>query len=166
MTKYNDIMAVDTNHEVFSSEPSITIFDPKEDFTLPMFIAMDPPKHDVQRKTVSPIVSPANLALLEGTIRERVGQTLPNNGPLPRLAQCLDSVLQGVPWPQSDLPPAPGEHVARELVARMGGQGYDAELLLDYVPNTPRQAQIDTTLSNSFGLGGQNACLVLTRFEG
>ncbi|MDO9248281.1 MAG: cytochrome P450, partial [Phenylobacterium sp.] len=29
VTKYNDIMAVDTNHEAFSSEPSITIFDPK-----------------------------------------------------------------------------------------------------------------------------------------
>ena len=26
-----------------------------------MFIAMDPPKHDIQRKTVSPIVSPVNL---------------------------------------------------------------------------------------------------------
>jgi cytochrome P450 len=76
VTKYNDIMAVDTNHEVFSSEPSITIFDPKEDFQLPMFIAMDPPKHDVQRKTVSPIVSPANLHMLEPLIRERICNTL------------------------------------------------------------------------------------------
>ena len=33
----------------------------------PMFIAMDPPKHDEQRKTVSPIVAPANLATLEPT---------------------------------------------------------------------------------------------------
>ena len=72
VTKYNDIMAVDTNHEAFSSEPAITIFDPDEDFTLPMFIAMDPPKHDIQRKTVSPIVSPANLHLLEPLIRGRV----------------------------------------------------------------------------------------------
>ena len=76
VTKYNDIMAVDTNHEVFSSEPAITIFDPTEDFQLPMFIAMDPPKHDVQRKTVSPIVSPANLHLLEPVIRERIQRTL------------------------------------------------------------------------------------------
>ncbi len=58
VTKYNDIMAVDTNHQAFSSEPAITIFDPEDDFRLPMFIAMDPPKHDAQRKTVSPIVSP------------------------------------------------------------------------------------------------------------
>ena len=72
VTKYNDIMFVDTNHALFSSEPSITIADPKDDFQLPMFIAMDPPKHDLQRKVVSPIVSPGNLANLEATIRERV----------------------------------------------------------------------------------------------
>ena len=74
VTKYNDIMAVDTNHHVFSSDAhlgGITIGDPDDDFILPMFIAMDPPKHDAQRKVVSPIVAPANLAMLEGTIRER-----------------------------------------------------------------------------------------------
>jgi cytochrome P450 len=78
VTKYNDIMAVDTDHEAFSSEPAITIFDPKEDFTLPMFIAMDSPKHDVQRKTVSPIVSPHNLQVMEPIIRERIVNTLEN----------------------------------------------------------------------------------------
>jgi cytochrome P450 len=71
ITKFNDIMAVDTNHDVFSSEPTIVLPDPAEDFTLPMFIAMDPPKHDVQRKTVSPIVAGPNLAKLEPIIRER-----------------------------------------------------------------------------------------------
>jgi beta-ketoacyl-acyl-carrier-protein synthase II len=34
---------------------------------------------------------------------------------------------------------------------------------LDYVPNKPRQMAVNTTLSNSFGLGGQNACLILKR---
>ena len=76
VTKYNDIMAVDTNHIDFSSEPSITIADPKEDFTLPMFIAMDPPKHDAQRKVVSPVVSPGNLEYLSPIIRERAGEIL------------------------------------------------------------------------------------------
>ncbi len=76
VTKYNDIMAVDTDHGRFSSEPTIVLPDPAEDFTLPMFIAMDQPKHDVQRKTVSPIVSPANLARLEPIIRERAGAIL------------------------------------------------------------------------------------------
>jgi cytochrome P450 len=69
-------MAVDTNHQVFSSEGGITLRDQDEDFKLPMFIAMDPPKHDDQRKVVSPIVAPANLAKLESTIRERAGKLL------------------------------------------------------------------------------------------
>ena len=76
VTKFNDIMHVETNHQIFSSEPSITLIDPEEDFPLPMFIAMDPPKHDVQRKTVSPIVSPDNLAKMESTIRERAAGLL------------------------------------------------------------------------------------------
>ena len=78
VTRYNDIMAVDTNHGDFSSEPSITLADPTDDFTLPMFIAMDQPKHDMQRKTVSPIVSPQNLHLMEPLIRSRIQNTLDN----------------------------------------------------------------------------------------
>ena len=77
ITKYNDIMAVDTNHQVFSSEGGITIANQTGgEGPLPMFIAMDPPKHDVQRKTVSPIVSPINLATLEPLIRERAAAIL------------------------------------------------------------------------------------------
>jgi len=40
----------------------------------------------------------------------------------------------------------------------------DPECDLDYVPNAPRPAGIDIALKNSFGLGGQNACLVLGRY--
>ena len=76
VTKYKDIMHVDTHHDVFSSETGITIGDEDEDFVLPMFIAMDPPKHDHQRKVVSPVVAPPNLAKLEHTIRERAGRIL------------------------------------------------------------------------------------------
>ncbi len=42
----------------------------------------------------------------------------------------------------------------------------DPECDLDYVPNTPREAKIDVALSNSFGFGGHNACLVIRRFVG
>jgi cytochrome P450 len=79
ITRFNDIMAIDTNHQVFSSEAhlgGIAIVDQGDDLRLPMFIAMDPPKHDVQRKVVSPAVSPANLQRLEPLIRERAGRIL------------------------------------------------------------------------------------------
>ena len=79
VTRYADIMTVDTNHGVFSSEAAlggITIRDTRQDFRRPSFIAMDPPKHDVQRKTVSPIVSPHNLQTMEPIIRERAAKIL------------------------------------------------------------------------------------------
>ena len=41
----------------------------------------------------------------------------------------------------------------------------DPECDLDYVPNEYRRQRVDTVLSNSFGFGGQNACLVMRRFE-
>lgn len=41
----------------------------------------------------------------------------------------------------------------------------DPECDLDYVPNAPRAADLHVALSNSFGLGGQNACLVMGAYE-
>ena len=35
---------------------------------------------------------------------------------------------------------------------------------LDYVPNVARRQNVDIVLSNSFGFGGQNTCIVLRRF--
>ena len=79
VTKYKDIMAVDTSHGVYSSDWSnggIGLFDGPMDDRLQTFIAMDPPKHDEQRKSVSAIVAPANLASMQGTIRERTIKVL------------------------------------------------------------------------------------------
>jgi cytochrome P450 len=76
VTRFNDIVAVDTDHETFSSEPAIMLDDPVEGFALPMFIAMDPPRHDLQRKIVQPIVSPSNLSTFEPLIRRRIEATL------------------------------------------------------------------------------------------
>ena len=41
----------------------------------------------------------------------------------------------------------------------------DPECDLDYVPNVARQAEVNVCLSNSFGLGGNNCCLVIKRFS-
>ena len=77
VTKFNDIMAVDINHAVFSSQKGgISIIDRADDERFPNFISMDPPKHDGQRKAVSPIVAPANLNKLEAVIRGRVATIL------------------------------------------------------------------------------------------
>ena len=74
--KYKDIMEVDTSPDIYSSEPTIGIVDTFEEFTLPSFIAMDPPKHDEQRRIAQPVVAPANLKNLEVTIRERACKIL------------------------------------------------------------------------------------------
>jgi cytochrome P450 len=76
VTRWDDVMEVDKNHQVYSSEDGITLQDRPSDFVAPSFIAMDPPKHDVQRKTVTGVVAPTNLALLEPIIRERAGKIL------------------------------------------------------------------------------------------
>jgi cytochrome P450 len=79
ITRYNDIMAVDTNHHVFSSADGITLqsLEAKAEMakrpTRPSFISMDPPKHDEQRRTVSPVVAPSNLQVMAPIIRERAG---------------------------------------------------------------------------------------------
>lgn len=82
ITRYDDILEVDSNHKAFSSEDAVVLDERQltgatEGATRSGgFIAMDPPKHDVQRKVVSPAVAPSNLARLEALIRERTQRVL------------------------------------------------------------------------------------------
>ncbi|MEP5763448.1 MAG: cytochrome P450 [Halieaceae bacterium] len=76
VTRYEDIMQVDTSHEIFSSEPNITIRDQPDDFTLPMFIAMDEPRHSQQRGEVNPVVGSRNLPNFAELIRSRTQEVL------------------------------------------------------------------------------------------
>jgi cytochrome P450 len=79
VVKYKDIMHVDTNHGIFSSEARLggpTLIDGRESFRRDRFMAMDPPKHTIQRRTVSPVLGPDNVAEMETTIRRRIGEIL------------------------------------------------------------------------------------------
>src|SRR3979490_2821412 len=79
VTKYNDIMQVDTNHGIFSSDVSlggISIRDVPPGHDWPSFIAMDQPRHSAQRRTVVPRFTPTHLDELAVLIRERTGRVL------------------------------------------------------------------------------------------
>ncbi|MEP4484175.1 MAG: cytochrome P450 [Halioglobus sp.] len=76
VTKFNDIVYVDSHHDLFSSEPAIFIGDPDENFRTRSFIATDPPLHDQQRAAVSPAVAPAQLQEWEALIRSRICDVL------------------------------------------------------------------------------------------
>ncbi len=83
ITRYRDIMHIDTNHKVFSSQQrlggiALGGVARDDEYALPMFIQEDPPKHDAQRKVVTPMFLPKNLANLEPLIRERAGEILDN----------------------------------------------------------------------------------------
>ena len=100
ISSFEDIQYVDSNHELFSSEPNITIGDVTPDFEVnPGFIAKDPPIHDLHRATVQSVVAPQNLMKMEPLIRERV-------------IDILDHLPVGEPFNWVQL-------VSRELTTRM-----------------------------------------------
>src|SRR3954470_20618087 len=79
VTKFKDIMSVETHPEIYSSEAKlggISITDRPMQYRRSSFISMDPPRHDDQRKVVSPIVAPANLNNMSSIIRERTARVL------------------------------------------------------------------------------------------
>jgi cytochrome P450 len=79
VTKYKDIMHVETNHATFSSDVNlggIGIQNTKPDYRRESFIAMDEPRHSQQRKTVAPMFLPQNLDQLANTIRVRACEIL------------------------------------------------------------------------------------------
>jgi len=99
ITRYHDIMAVDKNHEVFSSEANLggimiddgIVGDEGSDFFVKSFITMDPPEHGPQRKAVNRIVAPPSLANFESLIRTRT-QTLLDALPVGEEFDWVDSV--------------------------------------------------------------------------
>lgn len=94
VTRYEDVMKIDTDHKRFSSSwehGGITLGEPIEDFEMPMFIAMDEPRHREQRKTVQPAVAPNMLKDFEPLIRSRT-QTLLDTLPVGEPFDWVDTV--------------------------------------------------------------------------
>jgi cytochrome P450 len=87
ITRWADIMAVDTNHEAFSSANGIALANleaiaEQEKVMGPRrrggagFITMDEPEHMTRRQAVTPTVAPPNVAKMAPVVRERAGQIL------------------------------------------------------------------------------------------
>lgn len=99
VTRYQDIMAVDKNHDEFSSDAynggiiidDGNVGDPDSDFFVRSFITMDPPDHGPQRKAVSRIVAPSSLMNFEKIIRTRT-TTLLDSLPVGEEFDWVDTV--------------------------------------------------------------------------
>ena len=90
ITRWDDIMAVDTDHAGFSSADGIRLAElneiaEQERAMIALgqarrrssgFITMDEPEHAVHRKAVSPTMAPANIAKMSPVVRERAGAIL------------------------------------------------------------------------------------------
>lgn len=82
VTRYKDIMEVDSNHAAFSSAGATSLDETRArgvsaDATpIGGFLSMDPPGHDTQRKIVSPALAPSNLVKFGDLIRERTRTVL------------------------------------------------------------------------------------------
>ncbi|MGB7405895.1 MAG: cytochrome P450 [Pacificimonas sp.] len=81
-TKYKDIVEIEALPKIFSSSyvySGITIADRDPEIEvdpMPMFIAMDPPEHTAQRRTVAPKFTPSEMNFMEPEIRARTGEVL------------------------------------------------------------------------------------------
>ena len=78
--------------------------------------------------------------------KSMIGHCMGASGTMEAIA-CVKSLQEGILHPTINL------------------ETPDPECDLDYIPGEAREVNLQTALSNSFGLGGQNACLVMSKFE-
>ena len=84
ITKFDDILAVSRDHETFSADSAHgghilgyeTWFRDDPELQMPMMIAMDPPRHSLQRRAVSPAMAAPNVKKMEAEIRRNAGDIL------------------------------------------------------------------------------------------
>jgi len=93
------------------------------------------------------------LALGEHAYKVAVSSTKSMTGHLLGAAGGVEAVICGLTIKNGIIPPT------------INLDNQDPECDLDYVPNTPRKADVTIAMSNSFGFGGHNATIVLKKFE-
>ena len=142
VTRYEDIVAIERDTETFSSEPSIAIIDPEPDMILKMFIAMDPPEHDDQRRAVHHVVAPRNLQEFEALIRERTTEvldSLPENKPFDwvklvsrDLTTKMLATLFDFPWEERNKLTEWSDMFTSD-VRITAGEGYAREVIIEHI---------------------------------
>ena len=105
-----------------------------------------PLNDETETRAIKSVFGEHAYRLAVSSTKSMVGHAMGATGTLEAIA-CIMALVQG--W----IPPT------------INYEYPDPACDLDYVPNTARQANVRVTLSNSFGLGGQNACLILKKFE-
>ncbi len=142
VTRYEDIVAIECDTETFSSSPSISMLDPEPDMILRMFIAMDPPEHDDQRRAVHHVVAPRNLQEFETLIRERtveVLEALPEDEPFDwvqlvsrDLTTKMLATLFDYPWDERNSLTEWSDMFTSD-VRLTGGEGATREVIIEHI---------------------------------
>ena len=100
----------------------------------------------VETLAIKKIFGDLSYRIPVSSTKSMIGHALGGAGALEAVA-CIKTIMHG------------------EIHPTINYENPDPECDLDYVPNVSRRQQVDTVLSNSFGFGGQNACLIFSRFE-
>jgi 3-oxoacyl-[acyl-carrier-protein] synthase II len=109
--------------------------------------------------TSTPVGDASETKMLKLALGEENARSTPVSGTKGATGHCLgaagaiEATFTILAIRDSKLPPTINYEVA------------DPECDLDYVPNVPRDANVDIAVSNSFGFGGHNACVVFKKFS-
>ena len=110
--------------------------------------------------TSTPVGDSSETQMLKYALGEEIAYKTPVSGTKGATGHCLggagaiEAIFTILAIRDGKLPPTINYEVA------------DPACDLDYVPNEPRDADVKIAMSNSFGFGGHNACVVFKRFEG
>ncbi|QHT60618.1 beta-ketoacyl-ACP synthase II [Paenibacillus lycopersici] len=108
--------------------------------------------------TSTPVGDKSETTAIKKTFGEHayklaVSSTKSMTGHLLGAAGGVEAVILGLTLKNGVIPPT------------INLENQDPECDLDYVPNVPRQADVQYALSNSFGFGGHNATIVMKKYE-